>query len=489
MKPARPASDPVAAQLHQMIAEHKKNYSRDGMLQQIMSLGMAHGQYAILDEYLTSFIQLGAQNAGLYNLIATVQERRQHFNKAAENIRQLFGCEGIKTDTMYQMAGRVLPRTGRIDDLEYCCSLLNEAVALYPLNGALVHHLCETYQMLGQHDKAIPLYNDAIKRMPHNHSLYFGLGIVEMTATGITKGVEPYEHRFELDEFKADTPFVPWPQWHGEPLNGKTLFIWAEQGVGDIIMWAGMLPWLQTQGAHITCAVPAKLLAIFKRSFPAITFIEKTLVLPQPILTAAFDYQCPMGNLMDKVLPHYTPSQHPAYLIADADAVAQKRAEYLAHNPKAQKIVGISWYSNAVNGWRRNIPLATLHPLLDDPETVYISLQYNQQLDDVGQYNKPYPATPIHTDFSFIPVDDIDAWATQFAAMDAIVSIQNSAVHLGGALGIPVTLLLSAYGSWHWGNEHTTNLWYDGVTIHRQAPGQTWEALIASVPAMTGAKT
>ena len=116
-------------------------------------------------------------------------------------------------------------------------------------------------------------------------------------------------------------------------------------------------------------------------------------------------------------------------------------------------------------------------PLLQDPEAVYVSLQYNQQLDDVDRYNKQ-SEQKIITDFSFIPVDDIDAWATQHAAMDQIYSIQNSTVHLAGALGVPTTIFLQVYGAFHWGNGKNPNQWYKSVTICRQKLGKQWDAVI-----------
>jgi tetratricopeptide (TPR) repeat protein len=481
MKPAQSmqamgVNDPVTTQLYALIEEHKKDYSRLDTLQQFMELGMAHKRYDILEEYLASFINMGAKVPALYHLIATVQERQPNLPKAIASIRNCFEANGPKTEQMYEAAGRILCR-GDLNDLDLCRKLLEQGFNENQRNAEIVLLLAEVYQMLGRHAELLPLFQQAVQTNPFNHTFHFVLGLVTMITSNLTSGFEPYKHRFLLPSFKENTAFTPWPEWLGEPLAGKKIYIRAEQGVGDIFMWAGLLAWVQQQGADITLSVPARMMPLFVRSFPSIKIVDKHLVLPTEELLADYDYYSPLGNLMQYVLPHYKPAEHGPFLIPDKDAVAKKRAEYLAHNPKAKKVIGLSWHSTAVTGWRRNIPLEAMQPLLHDPEAVYISLQYNQQLDDVDNFNT-HSDTKIITDYSFIPVDDIDMWATQHAAMDEVYSIQNSSVHLAGALGIPTTIFLQPYGSFHWGAGRNPNPWYKSVTICQQKVGKKWDAVI-----------
>jgi hypothetical protein len=477
IKSAVSVQDPITDQLRILFDELQKNPSSEVVLSNFLSLGVKHNRLDILEQNLSALVRRSKPSLRLHAILADIYERQRHFEKAAANIRGLFRCEGTKTEDMYNAAGRILPRTEQVADLQLCCQLLEKGVKEYPQSPGIVHNLIESLQMLGRHEEVLPIYRDAIKRMPADDTLYFGLGLVEMVTSNLTSGFEPYKHRFGLPKFRAETPAIPWPEWKGEKLAGKKIYIWAEQGVGDIIMWAGMLPWLVEQGAHITCAVARRMLPLFARSFPAVTMVEKSLVLPKETLEAGYDFHSPMGNLMEYVLPHYKPSSRPACMVVDKDTVAKKRAEYLAHKPNAKKIVGLSWHSVVETGWRRNIAIDLWHPLISDPEILCVALQYNQKLDDVGYFNQ-HNTQQIITDFSFIPIDDIDAWATQHVAMDEVLTIQNSSAHMAGALGIPTTLFLPTYGAWHWGNGSTPNHWYKSVTVKRQQPGQKWKSVI-----------
>lgn len=480
MKQAISTQDPVADQLQALFSELLKNPSSESALAAFLDFGVRNKRLDILEQHLSSLAKRSKPSLRLHAILADIYERQGQYEKAAANIRGLFRCEGVKTFEMYNAAGRILPRTEQVTDLQFCCQLLEAGTKAYPDNAGIIHNLAESYRMLGRYSDVLALYKNAIKRTPEDDTFHFGLGLMEMVTSNLTTGFEPYKHRFGLPNFIKETPSLPWPEWKGEPLTGKKIYVWAEQGVGDIIMWSGLLPWLVEQDANVTCAVSHRLLPLFKRSFPAITFVEKTMVLSPEATKEMFDFQSPMGNLMEYVLPHYKPSSQSAYLVSDKEAVAKKRAEYLALKPAAKKIVGLSWHTIVETGWRRNIPLELFYPLICAPDTLCIALQYNQQLGDIGHFNNKN-TVQIHTDFSFIAVDDIDLWATQHAAMDEVLTIQNSSAHLAGALGIPTQLFLPTYGSWHWGNGDTPNYWYESVTLHRQQPGQKWKSLINEV--------
>lgn len=476
MKPALKPQDSVDEQLNALISQYKKDYTQVPVLQEFIQLGMAHERYEMLEREFNELLKWGQQQQHFYFLLATVQEKQGNYTKAAASLHRLFNTQGQKGGEMYAMAVRILPRTGEIHDLQFLLRILEGLLPHDRDNTGLVSSLCETYRMLGRHDEAVKLYRETIARKPYDYSLRFSLSITEMMLSNLTRGFDEYEHRFQLPIFKKDTPFLPWQQWAGEPLKGKKLFLWVEQGVGDMVMWAGLLPWVIEQGAEITCAAYPKMLSLMERSFPQIRFVKRYSLLPQEMLMSEFDYHCPMGNLMPIVLPHYTPSEHGAYLIPDKEAVAKKRAEYLAQLPGAKKLVGVSWHTSAELAWRRNVDLTEMHPLLAEPGAGYVSLQYTQRLDDVDAFNAANKQKMI-SDLSFLAVDDLDAWATQIAAMDEVISIQNSAVHMAGALGIPAKLLLSAYGSWHWGDDNSSNPWYASVSVFRQQPGQSWKSL------------
>ena len=103
--------DNISQQLYALIEEHKKDYSRQDILNQFIELGMASKRYDIIEEYLTSFINMGAKVPALYHLVAVAQERQPNLPKAIASIRNAFQAEGPKSEPMYEAAGRILCRS------------------------------------------------------------------------------------------------------------------------------------------------------------------------------------------------------------------------------------------------------------------------------------------------------------------------------------------------------------------------------------------
>lgn len=160
------------------------------------------------------------------------------------------------------------------------------------------------------------------------------------------------------------------------------------------------------------------------------------------------------------------------------------RARYLAAGnagaDQSTRLVGIAWRSvNVWMGGAKSITLNALAPLLRRRGTVFVDLQYGDNAADIEVLAAATGATIVH-DQTFDQFQDLDAFAAQILALDAVVSISNTTVHMAGAQGVPTAVLLSSAPMWRWGATGETSPWYDSIRLYRQhAPGD-WRDPIAA---------
>jgi Tfp pilus assembly protein PilF len=272
------------------------------------------------------------------------------------------------------------------------------------------------------------------------------------------------------------------PEWAGEQLAGRTILVWSEQGVGDEIMFTRFLPLLIEKGAKVILETDPRLVPLFQRSFPAVS-VCGVADPHDPITAAGVDFQIPIGALGDKLWRQYEAERPPAPLQADSVKTAEMRARYLAAGETGGKrplLVGIAWRSaNAAIGPAKSLPIEALTPLLRRPGTVFVDLQYGDTAAEIAAMAEASGATIVH-DEKVDQFQDLDAFAAQVAALDAVVSVSNTTAHVAGALGLPMAVLLSSAPLWRWGAEGEKSVWYDSVRLFRQVGPGEWREPVAA---------
>jgi tetratricopeptide (TPR) repeat protein len=247
---------------------------------------------------------------------------------------------------------------------------------------------------------------------------------------------------------------------------GDTVLAWGEQGLGDEIMFASMIPDLALRCGRVILASDRRLAALFSRSFPGIHTISH-----EGAASASFDSHVPTGSLG----LHFRPSSESfpgnAYLTADASRRTSLRNEL--HSP-GRPLVGISWHSRDRISKCVSLGLLAASPELQRCRLV--SLQYGDCsralafLRGVGLDIVECPSVDNTT--------DIDGLAALASACDVIVTISNVTAHLAGALGIPAFLLLPFAPDWRWGRSAHTTPWYTSVRIIRQQQPGDWTGVL-----------
>lgn len=305
-----------------------------------------------------------------------------------------------------------------------------------------------------------------------NHGLF-------RLANGVyAEGWAEYEWRWRNPEFKERDWSMGLPRWRGEPLDGKGLLLWGEQGIGDQLLYGTMLLDAQRRsGARIVVAVDRRLIDLYRRSLAG---YGMTVVARGEVVDAVA--QCPFGSMGGILrLAHEDFSGSGQYLQADPALRQSLRERYLAL-AGGRRLIGIAWRSaNVAIGEHKSIPLDALLPILRRPDVFWINLQYGDVEAEIGQLQQAGIA--IHHDPAIDGLRDIDSFAAQVAALDAVATVSTTAVHVAGALGVPAWLLLASGRGrlWYWPVEGETTPWYRSLRIIRQERPGDWNSALQSL--------
>jgi len=328
----------------------------------------------------------------------------------------------------------------------------------------------------GRLEEALGAYDAARSLDPQHVGARFHRAIALLTLGRFAEAWPEYELRLRSED-RPQRAF-PFPRWQGDPLDGRTILVHAEQGIGDEILFASCLPDLIARARHCVIDCAPKLAAIFARSFPAATVHGGHQADPVDWASAlGIDVQVPAGSL-----PLYLRDDlaafpaHQGYLRADPAKVGRWRARLAALGPG--RAVGVSWRGGTARTRteRRSLPLPALVPLLREPGFRFVSLQYGA--DAAAEAERLAAESGIRIHHWPEGLDDFDETAALATALDGVVSVCTAIVHLGGALGRPVWVATPRVPEWRYGASGDRMPWYPSVRLIRQAESAEWQPVI-----------
>ena len=323
---------------------------------------------------------------------------------------------------------------------------------------------------VGERSKALAAFARALEVDSTCVPAIVNRGLTLLALGCFHQGWDDYARRFD----HSATPFIrrtwPWPPWQGESLSGKSILIWSDQGIGDEILYAGMIPEVAAAAGLCVLECSPKLEALFRRSFPAIDVVAHAPADYADLPARRFDFQCSILDLGRWLRrgPGRFPNR-PAYLQADRVRAANLRRSYRALSTSARKLIGLSWKSiNPLMGREKSLALSDFAEVLASPKFTFVNVQYGDVSEDLAKL-KSAQDLPLFTDPTVDIWGDVDAAAAQIAALDLVVTVSNTAAHMAGALGVP-TMLYVPRGKrhlWYWRDAGAKNPWYRSVTVHR----------------------
>lgn len=361
-------------------------------------------------------------------------------------------------------------------DLEIAWLLAALAKTEAPMERAKVLvDLARRYRRGARLDLARAALEEAHALAPEDPDVLRSIGLAVFGDGDWAKGLEFYDKgRWHLEEFDKYFRAFPQPQWNGEPLDGKHLLLWAEQGIGDQVMQARVLAPLLEQGAKITVEADPRMHKLIQRTHPAIACATQTVKLPKALVDGDFDFQCSMLSAWRFV---ELSGPQAGYLDVDQGLSEAFRAAWEQRGWKIN--VGLSWRSRAkASGSERSLRPELLRPLMQREDLTFHVLQYDTDEAEIGQVVQA-TGRPIYRDRDTDPLKDIDRQAAQIAALDLVISIDNATVHLAGAVGTECWALLPAGPDWRWGPEGAETDLYASLKLIRNTQISHWGGALA----------
>jgi Flp pilus assembly protein TadD len=357
-------------------------------------------------------------------------------------------------------------------DLDEALAASRRAVALAPHHPLLHTNLAGVLHNKGEIDEALAVSHRAVALAPEHPLVRFNHSHLLLMCGDFQNGFADYRWRrgcfANLQKFSGH-------EWQGESFAGRRLLLFSEQGIGDALQFIRYLPMVAARGGEIVLQVQSSLVPLLK-SLQGVTVVARGEPLPP------LDLQLP---LMD--LPHVfgtTLDSIPAdvpYLHAEKTRIETWRRDF---RDVAALKVGVVWAGSATHKGDRYRSLAAeaVLPRLVMPGVQLYSLQ-----------KEPRPAdAPVLAGLGSDVIDlaprlgDFADTAAVTAALDLIISVDTSVVHLAGAMGRPCWVLLPYAQDWRWLRDREDSPWYPSLRLFRQQKPQAWDGVLTRVAAELG---
>jgi tetratricopeptide (TPR) repeat protein len=439
-----------------------------------LSLGLALARKGSVDEALAAFENAIANRPGYIE----AQFGRANALKVKGRVADAIAAYREVVAAKPEMAAghaRLGLALWEANEADEAIAAYRRALGLEPQNREALSNFAIALTETGALDAAIAEYRRALAVVPDWAHAHFGLGLALLLNGDYAEGWREYEWRWKGAVAEIKPREMPKPQWQGEDLSGKTLYVYSEQGLGDILQFVRFLPGLAARGARVVLEVPGKLAALLRLAQIGATVVAAGIRLPE------FDYHLPLLSLpsviglSEAAIPDDIP-----YLAADPARVASWRQRL----PQDGLRVGIAWQGNpqAPVDKGRSIPLAAFAPLAAVPGVRMISLQKNFGLDQLERLPQGMRVETLGAEFDAGPDAFLDA-AAVMANLDLVVTSDTSLAHLAGALGRPVWVMLKSNPDWRWLLGREDSPWYPTARLFRQRERGNWGEVLQRVAA------
>lgn len=291
------------------------------------------------------------------------------------------------------------------------------------------------------------------------------LGFCQLAQRNWAEGWKNYRHTIG-NEWRKRVQYKGEPEWDGSP--GKTVVLYGEQGLGDEVSFASMVPDALRICKKLILDVDPRLKALFQRSFPDAKVYGTRNAKPSDGLKwekADHDFDCSLalGQIGEYFRTGDERFPGTPYLVADPDRVTMWKALFAI---KKKPVIGLAWSGGIpkTGAKHRRFELEQLQPLFDAVDAHWVNLQYKPE-DTKG--------FPVNTYHYATLTKDYDDTAALAASCDLVICMQTAVAHLGGALGVPTWVFVPKASQWRYGGEGDSIPWYKSLRVIRETK---WDA-------------
>jgi tetratricopeptide (TPR) repeat protein len=446
---------------------------------------------------MSAVAPLAAEPSPLVAIFKRINEHEQRgeLDAAEALLKEHFGA-GSEHPYAQHLSGIVAWRRGQADE---ALRLMERSIELDPKAALYPRNLCEIYRLLGRYDRAVSVGERATALAPKDPQAHVNLSMVHydrrdldrslacadaaleldanfapghfsrakalLVCGRFAEGWEEYEWRFRVPEGLKVMPKIDKPLWDGQPLGEERLLLIADQGYGDVIQFGRYVAWARERASNIALAGAPELRPILRQ------FAADGVVCTRWEDVGEFSCYSSLSGLprLHGTALENLPVSVP-YLQADPARVAHWRQQIGARVPEGYRRIGIAWSGRLKNGdHRRSAALAAFAPLAMLERTVLIAVQKERAAQEIGGYLGWAPLLNLGPGLR-----DFDDTMAVMESVDLVVSIDTAVGHLGGALGRPVWVALSAASDWRWLLGRDDSPWYPHHRLFWQRTPGDW---------------
>lgn len=419
------------------------------------------GRYQVAIENYNKALDHQVNVEEIYINLSEVYKLNKNFKLAKQSAENVININD-KNILGLNNLGTVLIDEGSIDQ---AIEILKKSKDINP-DFFMTHiNLGIAYKYSGQYEKAIESYQKALKLNPRSHDTYFNISKIQLGLGDFENGWRNYEHRWgKLIKRPVKLNFKK-PYW--SPDKGyKKLLIWAEQGVGEQILFSSILRELQEKFEKIILLIDDRLYNLYQTTYPQIQVQKFSNSINENI----FDYHipiCSLGLFFRRKIEDFKPTEKIFILNKNKEVFNRKKLR-----------CALSWVSkNSDTGFSKSISLKDLLPILKLENIEFYNIQYTNHDKEVEEFCHDHNVR-INKIENLDTYNDLEGLMYFIDSCDFTLTVSNTNAHLSASIGKLTYLLLPKEMGrfWWWDNEKEgKNVWYPSIKKFNQKLNLNWQ--------------
>lgn len=364
--------------------------------------------------------------------------------------------------------GVALQNQGRLDEAE---AEFRKVAASLPGHPGVLVNLAAVLAAKGDIGAAEPLFRQVLDLSPDDSTAAYNLGLLLLLKGELDQGWEGFEFRDRASNVALAKSRSSRPRWQGEPAPEKTLLISAEQGLGDNIQFARFVEPAAARVGKAILELPVPLTRLFAGLPGAAEIVGREDELPE------HDVYVPIMSLPKVLGPDVGIPWNGSYVSADPASIGRWR-ERIDQRASGPLHVGVLWAGNPAHkrDRERSMPLSELAPILTVPGVSLHSLQVGPAADQLPASAFAGAMKPLFR--RIYPFPEV---AAALGALDLVIGVDTSLVHLAGAMGRPVWTMVTHVPDWRWMLQRSDSPWYPTMRLFRQPAAGDWRSVAQDV--------